>query len=87
MGMQKKLMINTEPFNAGRIECQQDKLLAPSTPEFYIWLRSECTAKPNQGFEFVRWQENLNGNSTQFVTIFSPINHMGLYFRFSAYED
>ena len=33
---------------------------------------SECTAKPNQGFEFVSWQENLGGNSTQLIKFSSP---------------
>src|SRR5690242_5656964 len=31
-----------------------------------------CTAKPNQGFEFVSWQENLPRNSTQLLSVVSP---------------
>jgi hypothetical protein len=61
-------MFNVEPFNAGRIECDKDKKLKPPiAQQFYIWSGSECTAKPSQGFEFVSWQENLAGNSTQLI--------------------
>ena len=64
-----KVMFNTEPFDAGHIEC--DKLIAPTAQQFYVWSGSKCIAKPNQGFEFVSWQENLEGNSTQLLK-FSP---------------
>ena len=67
-----KVMFNTEPFNAGHIECQQDKSIAPTAQQFYIWSGSECTAKPNQGFEFVSWQQNLPGNSTQLINFSLP---------------
>jgi hypothetical protein len=36
----------------------------PIAFQFYIGSGSACIAKPNQGFEFVSWQENLGGNST-----------------------
>jgi YVTN family beta-propeller protein len=62
-----KVMFNIEPFNSGHIECDKDKLKPPIAQQFYIWPGSVCTAKPNQGFEFVSWQENLGGNSTQFI--------------------
>jgi hypothetical protein len=48
-----KVMFNIQPPNAGHIECDKDKLIAPTAQQFYIWSGSECTAKPNQGFEFV----------------------------------
>ena len=66
------VMFSTEPFNAGHIECDKDKLIARVAQQFYIWSGSECTAKPNQGFEFVSWQENLGGNSTQLIKFSSP---------------
>jgi YVTN family beta-propeller protein len=66
-----KVKFNTEPFNAGHIQCDTGKLPAPIAQEFYIWSGSKCTAKPNQGFEFVSWQENLNGNSTQLLNVSS----------------
>ena len=40
--------------------------------QFYIWSGSECKAKPNQGFDFVSWQENLGGNSSQVIKFASP---------------
>jgi hypothetical protein len=72
-------MFNIEPFNAGHIECDKDKLIAPIEQQFYVYSGSECTAKPNPGFEFVSWQENLGGNSNQLIkfstlpTIWDPI--------------
>ena len=61
-----RVMFNIEPMNSGRIECDSDndKLIAPMSQQFYLYSGSECIAKPTQGFEFVSWQENLNGNST-----------------------
>ncbi len=72
-----KVMFNTEPFNAGHIQCSKDNLtgltdIVPTEQQFYIWSGSECTAKPNQGFEFVSWQENLPGNSTQLINFSLP---------------
>ena len=83
------VMFNTEPFNAGHIECDKDKSIAPTAQQFYIWSGSECTAKPNQGFEFVSWQENLAGNSTQLLNFsFQTLGILfaGFYFRFFTYE-
>ena len=47
------------------------KIIVPIKQLFYLWVGSESIAKPFQGFEFVSWQENLKGNSTQFLN-FSP---------------
>jgi len=69
-----KVTFSTEPFNGGRIECDKDKLTAPVRQQFYVYSGSQCTAKPNQGFEFVSWQENLGGNSTQLLKFSSPSN-------------
>src|SRR6476660_2644181 len=67
-----KVTFSTEPFNGGRIECDKDKLTAPIGEQFYVYSGSQCTAKSNQGFEFVSWQENLGGNSTQLLKFSSP---------------
>jgi YVTN family beta-propeller protein len=71
-----KVMFNIEPLNAGHIECDKNKLIVPIAQEFYIWNGSQCTAKPNQGFDFVSWQENLNGNSTQLIKVSSPLSFL-----------
>ena len=60
---------NVKPFNAGRIECDKNNSSAPVDQQFYLWSGSECVAKPNHGFEFVSWQENLKGNSTQLLKV------------------
>jgi YVTN family beta-propeller protein len=64
-----KIMLNIEPFNSGHIEC--DKSISPLSQQFYVYSGTECTAKPNHGFEFVSWQENLKGNSTRLLQVAS----------------
>ena len=64
-------MFGIEPFNSGNIEYGQDKSISPLLQQFYLYEGDECTAKPNQGFEFVSWQENLPGNSTQLLQLAS----------------
>jgi YVTN family beta-propeller protein len=64
---------NIQPFNAGRIECPKGNSPAPIAQQFYVYSGAQCTAKPNQGFDFVSWQENLGGNSTRILD-FSPPN-------------
>jgi YVTN family beta-propeller protein len=59
------------PIGSGHIECEKDKLIAPLSKQFYINFGAICTAKPNQGFEFVSWEENLYGNSTQLLQVAS----------------
>jgi hypothetical protein len=59
-----KVVFYIEPFNAGYIECDKEKLKAPIVQEIYPYSGSECTAKQYPGFEFVSWQENLRRNST-----------------------
>ena len=56
----------------GHIECYDDKVIAPTAKQFYLWSGSQCTAKPNQGFDFVSWQENLGRNSTQLISVAGP---------------
>jgi YVTN family beta-propeller protein len=64
---------NITPDNAGHIECDKDnKLFAPLAQQFYLWSGSQCTAIPNQGFEFVSWQKNLGGNSSQVIQVSPP---------------
>jgi YVTN family beta-propeller protein len=62
-----KVMFNVEPFNSGHIECDEDKTIAPLSKQIYVYDGAKCVAKPDQGFEFVNWQESLNGNSTQML--------------------
>jgi YVTN family beta-propeller protein len=66
------VIFDVKPFDAGHIECYKDKVIAPTAQHFYLWSGSECTAKPNEGFEFVSWQENLGRNSTQLLHVASP---------------
>ena len=69
-------ILNIKPFNSGYIQCDKDKLIAPIEQQFYVWPGTECTAKPYQGFEFVSWQENLGGNSTQLISSVRPASFL-----------
>jgi YVTN family beta-propeller protein len=61
-----RVMFHIEPLNSGRIECDSDndKVIVPLSKQFYLYSGSECIAKAAQGFEFLSWQEKLNGDST-----------------------
>ena len=63
---------NTQPFNAGHIECPKGNLPVPIAQDFYLSSDFKCSAEPNQGFEFVSWQENLGGNSTRILKFTPP---------------
>jgi YVTN family beta-propeller protein len=65
------ITFKVNPFNSGYILC--DGLTTPFPTEQYIYVYSgaQCTAKPNKGFEFLSWEENLEGNSTQLITVSS----------------
>jgi YVTN family beta-propeller protein len=67
-----KVPFNIKPSNSGHIECDKDKLIDPLSQQFYSYSNAECIVKPNQDFEFVSWQENLNGNSTQLIKFAPP---------------
>jgi YVTN family beta-propeller protein len=62
-----KVMLNVEPFNSAHIVC--DTLIAPLSQQIYLYPGAKCTAKSNQGYEFVDWQQNLQGNSSQFLQV------------------
>lgn len=55
------------PINSGLIKC--DGVDTPSPIGQFIYLHSgaQCKAEPNDGFEFVSWQQNLKVNSTQLI--------------------
>lgn len=60
-----KVMFNIEASNSGNIQCDNTNGSAPLRQQFYVY--SGCTARPNPGFDFVSWQENLGRNSTQLI--------------------
>jgi YVTN family beta-propeller protein len=63
---------HVQPFGSGYILC--DELDRPSRTGQYVYVYSgeQCTAKPNDEFEFVSWEENLEGNSTQPIQVSRP---------------
>jgi YVTN family beta-propeller protein len=68
------------PLDSGHIECDglsfpssQDSFdLSFSQQQYYVLSGAECIAKPNPGFEFLSWEENLEGGSTQLINIARP---------------
>jgi YVTN family beta-propeller protein len=60
------------PSNSGYIECNGSASSSPVEQYTYLSSGSECIAKPNEGFEFVSWEENLGGNSTQPRSVSRP---------------
>ena len=45
---------------------------SPTAQYFYVYSGAECTAKPNEGFEFVSWAENLTSSATQLINVSRP---------------
>lgn len=76
------ILLQVNPFNSGYIEC--DGLISPTAQYFYVYSGAECIAKPNKGFEFLSWEENLKNNSTR-VKSFTFCFYFGVYCRFFLY--
>ena len=66
------LLVN--PFNSGYLECNE--LISPTSQYFYVFDRTECIATPNQGFEFVSWEENFKDKSTQVISVSQPVSFL-----------
>jgi YVTN family beta-propeller protein len=66
-----QVKFNVNPFNSGYIVCDKDNLISPILQNIYLYSGALCTAKPNKGFEFFNWQENLMNNATQLITLSS----------------
>ena len=67
---------NISPSNSGQITC--NNIDSPINQYLYVPSGENCIAKPNKGFEFGSWTENLGHNSTRTVTTSSvsgsPLN-------------
>jgi YVTN family beta-propeller protein len=60
-----------DPADSGYVEC--DGLAFPSSEQqYYVPSGTKCIARPNPGFEFVSWEENLEDGSTQLIQISRP---------------
>ncbi len=66
------ITLQVNPFNSGYIEC--DKKKSPISQNFYVFDKTECIAKSNQGFHFLSWEENLKDKSTQVISISRPVS-------------
>jgi YVTN family beta-propeller protein len=75
-------VFKVNPFNSGYILC--DNLTTPSPLGQYIYVHSgaECTAKPNEGFGFSSWEENLEGNATQLINFSRPVSQVDSVLEF-----
>lgn len=59
------ITFNTSPLNSGRILCGDSKIDYPINQYLYEEPGINCIAKPNDGYEFVGWNENIDSNSTR----------------------
>jgi len=83
------ITFHVNPFNSGVILCNDlttpspDDLTPPSPLGQYTFVYSgtECMAKPNEGFEFSSWEENLGGNSTQVINVSRPASPLDSFLR------
>src|SRR5215217_6929661 len=81
---------NVNPFNSGYIACEDlttpsgEDLTPPSpTGQYtYVYSGTQCTATPNQGFEFSSWEENLGDNSTQPISVSRPTSSLDSFLEF-----
>jgi YVTN family beta-propeller protein len=53
---------NVNPGNSGQVTCNNKEY--PTNTYVFIDVGTKCTAQPHKDFEFDRWVENLNRNST-----------------------
>jgi YVTN family beta-propeller protein len=79
---------NVEPFNSGYIVCDErdtndantndtKDLTTTSSPAplgqyVYVSSDTQCLAKPYEGFEFLSWEQTLEDNSTQLISVSRP---------------
>jgi YVTN family beta-propeller protein len=76
------IILHVSPFNSGYIVCDDLTTPSPTAQYFYVYSGAECTAKPNGGFEFVSWEENLGGNSTQLIKLSRPASTLDSFLEF-----
>jgi YVTN family beta-propeller protein len=79
------------PFNSGRIKCddrddldpQYDNLTPPLGELVFVSTSIECTAIPNEGFEFLSWEGNLGGgNSSKLLSFSRPVSTWDSFLEF-----
>jgi len=56
---------NINPSNSGHITC--NNIDSPINQYLYVSSGENCSARPNKGFEFSNWIENLGNNATRTV--------------------
>ncbi len=74
------ITFQVNPFGAGHIEC--NRTIAPLLQQIYLYSEDKCIARPNSGFEFASWHENLSGNSTRILQVSSPTSFLDFILDF-----
>ncbi|MDQ3084338.1 MAG: YncE family protein [Thermoproteota archaeon] len=59
------ITFNISPLNSGRILCGDDRTEYPINQYLYEEPGINCIVKPNDDYEFVGWNENIDSNSTR----------------------
>jgi YVTN family beta-propeller protein len=81
-----RIRFDIKPYNSGGIVCD-NSLDSPINQSFYITSGTECVARPNKGFEFINWVENLNNNSTRTIKISTNDNPLDSIMDFFGYKS
>jgi YVTN family beta-propeller protein len=77
---QSRVSFNSDPFHAGHIECNSKTV--PTNQYMYFDFGTPCKAQANKGFEFLSWEENLGGNSSQVIKVSQPASSLYSIFEF-----
>jgi YVTN family beta-propeller protein len=80
------ITFQVDPFNAGYIVCRRNSdgltTTSPIGQYTFVYPGDKCTAKPNKGFEFSSWEENLGGNATRLVNVSRPASSLDSFLEF-----
>ena len=70
------ITFDVKPFRAGHIICNGLEEM-PINRHILVSSGTKCIAKPNNGYEFASWIENLDGNSTRTINATTPSDWLG----------
>jgi YVTN family beta-propeller protein len=76
------IIFKINSFNSGYILCDGLSTPSPTEQYFFVYSGAQCIAKPNSGFEFSSWEQNLEGNSTQPISVSRPASSLDSFLEF-----
>lgn len=71
------------PSGSGHIQCNSENSPSRIGQYMFVYSGAQCTAQPNEGFEFSSWEENnLKDNSTQPISVSRPTSSLDSFLEF-----